>query len=211
MPQAPPSARPLPENKLPLGHAPSRDVLHPVLSYHYSPNSLSLQRSCAKFALHISGAVKELLQLLGRLNPSVSFAASIPQFSMVVPLRSQARLWHSLLHWAYFALLRAQRARFVRPLWNQGEPFGKWHNRRKQHYPKASLWHQREVARRSRDGGIRNAKTARVCHLKIQSCNFGSNINFVNALGLRKNNKSLFTAPTNRNLLCTFPKPLRIR
>ena len=38
-----------------------------------------------------------------------------PQFSMVVPLRSQARLWHSLLHWAYSALFRAQRARFVRP------------------------------------------------------------------------------------------------
>ena len=38
-----------------------------------------------------------------------------PQFSMVVPLRSQARLWHSLLHWAYFGLFRAQRAAFVRP------------------------------------------------------------------------------------------------
>ena len=34
---------------------------------------------------------------------------------MVVPLRSQARLWHSLLHWAYFGLFRAQRAAFVRP------------------------------------------------------------------------------------------------
>ena len=34
---------------------------------------------------------------------------------MVVPLRSQARLRLSLLHWAYFALFRAQRARFVRP------------------------------------------------------------------------------------------------
>ena len=51
----------------------------------------------------------------GSGNPSVSFADSIPQFSMVVPLRSQARLWHSLLHWAYSALFRAQRARFVRP------------------------------------------------------------------------------------------------
>ena len=38
-----------------------------------------------------------------------------PQFSMVVPLRSQARLRHSLLHWAYFALFRPQGARFVRP------------------------------------------------------------------------------------------------
>ena len=28
---------------------------------------------------------------------------TVPQFSMVVPLRSQARLWHSLLHWAYSA------------------------------------------------------------------------------------------------------------
>ena len=36
---------------------------------------------------------------------------TVPQFSMVVPLRSQARLWHSLLHWAYSALFRAQRAR----------------------------------------------------------------------------------------------------
>ena len=27
----------------------------------------------------------------------------------------QARLWHSLLHWAYFGLFRAQRAAFVRP------------------------------------------------------------------------------------------------
>ena len=34
---------------------------------------------------------------------------------MVVPLRSQARLRLSLLHWAYFALLRPQGARFVRP------------------------------------------------------------------------------------------------
>ena len=41
-----------------------------------------------------------------------------PQFSMVVPLRSQARLWHSLLHWAYFGLFRAQRAAFVRPCAN---------------------------------------------------------------------------------------------
>ena len=31
------------------------------------------------------------------------------------PLRSQARLRHSLLHWAYFALFRPQGARFVRP------------------------------------------------------------------------------------------------
>ena len=37
---------------------------------------------------------------------------------MVVPLRSQARLWHSLLHWAYFGLFRAQRAAFVRPCAN---------------------------------------------------------------------------------------------
>nr|DAI90419.1 MAG TPA: hypothetical protein [Caudoviricetes sp.] len=35
---------------------------------------------------------------------------------MVVPLRSQVRLRYSLLHWAYFALLRPQGARFVRPL-----------------------------------------------------------------------------------------------
>ena len=144
-------------------------------------------------------------------NPSVGFAASIPQCGIVASRRSQGSLATLL---ALLGLLRAasRTARALRaPPWNQGEPFGKWHNRRKQHYPKASLWHQREVARRSRDGGIRNAKTARVCHLKIQSCNFGSNINFVNALGLRKNNKSLFTAPTTRNLLCTFPKPLRIR
>ena len=31
---------------------------------------------------------------------------------------------------------------------------------------------KREVARRSRDGGIRNSKTARLRYLKIKSCNF---------------------------------------
>ena len=39
-------------------------------------------------------------------NPSVSFADSIPQFSMVAPLRSQARLWYSLLHWGLRTGLR---------------------------------------------------------------------------------------------------------
>ena len=39
---------------------------------------------------------------------------------MVAPLRSQVRLRLSLAHWAYFALLRAQRARFVRPLGIKG-------------------------------------------------------------------------------------------
>ena len=38
-----------------------------------------------------------------------------PQFSMVVPLRSQARLWHSLLHWAYFGLFPPLAVAFVRP------------------------------------------------------------------------------------------------
>ena len=38
-----------------------------------------------------------------------------PQFSMVVPLRSQAHLRNSLLHWAYYGLFRALRAAFVRP------------------------------------------------------------------------------------------------
>ena len=57
-------------------------------------------------------------QLRRKGHPSVSFADSIPQFSMVVPLRSQARLRHSLLHWAYFGLFRALRAAFVRPAKN---------------------------------------------------------------------------------------------
>ena len=34
---------------------------------------------------------------------------------MVVPLRSQARLWHSLLHWAYYGLFPPLAAAFVRP------------------------------------------------------------------------------------------------
>ena len=38
-----------------------------------------------------------------------------PQFGMVVPHRSQARLRRSLPHWAYYALFRPQGARFVRP------------------------------------------------------------------------------------------------
>ena len=40
---------------------------------------------------------------------------TVPQFSMVVPLRSQARLWHSLLHWAYYGLFPPLAAAFVRP------------------------------------------------------------------------------------------------
>ena len=47
---------------------------------------------------------------------------AVPQFSMVVPLRSQARLRHSLLHWAYYGLFRAQRAASVRP--SPLHPFG---------------------------------------------------------------------------------------
>ena len=38
-----------------------------------------------------------------------------PQFSMVVPLRSQARVWLSLLHWAYYGLFPPLAAAFVRP------------------------------------------------------------------------------------------------
>ena len=68
-----------------------------------------------------TGAVKKQQKFFH--NPSVSFADSIPQFAMVAPLRSQVRLRLSLAHWAYFALLRPQGARFVRPLY-PGEPFG---------------------------------------------------------------------------------------
>ena len=39
-----------------------------------------------------------------------------PQFAMVAPLRSQARLRLSLAYWAYYGLFRALRAAFVRPL-----------------------------------------------------------------------------------------------
>ena len=39
---------------------------------------------------------------------------------MVAPRRSQVRVRRSLAHWAYFALLRAQRARVVRPLGLRG-------------------------------------------------------------------------------------------
>ena len=53
-------------------------------------------------------------------TPQSASADSIPQFAMVAPLRSQVRLRLSLAHWAYFALLRAQRARFVRPLGLKG-------------------------------------------------------------------------------------------
>ena len=41
---------------------------------------------------------------------------------MVVPLRSQARLWHSLLHWAYYGLFPPLAAAFVRP--STLQPFG---------------------------------------------------------------------------------------
>ena len=47
---------------------------------------------------------------------------AVPQFGMVVPLRSQARLWHSLLHWAYYGLFPPLAAAFVRP--STLQPFG---------------------------------------------------------------------------------------
>ena len=53
-------------------------------------------------------------------NPSVSFADSIPQFAMVVPLRSQVRLRLSLAHWAYYGLFPPLAAAFVRPLCEKG-------------------------------------------------------------------------------------------
>ena len=43
------------------------------------------------------------------------FAPYARHFSPLGLRRSQARLRHSLLHWAYFALFRPQGARFVRP------------------------------------------------------------------------------------------------
>ena len=49
------------------------------------------------------------------IPPSRLRRATVPQFSMVVPLRSQARLWYSLLHWAYYGLFPPQAAAFVRP------------------------------------------------------------------------------------------------
>ena len=56
----------------------------------------------------------------GSKNPSVSFADSIPQFSMVVPLRSQARLWYFLLHWGLRTGLR-----FAGPVFRGcGRPLG---------------------------------------------------------------------------------------
>ena len=63
------------------------------------------------------GNCKEAIFALenGIFRRGILRAPAPPQFSMVVPLRSQARLWHSLLHWAYFALFRPQGARFVRP------------------------------------------------------------------------------------------------
>ena len=43
------------------------------------------------------------------------FTFRTDQFSMVVPLRSQARLWLSLLHWAYYGLFPPLAAASVRP------------------------------------------------------------------------------------------------
>ena len=49
------------------------------------------------------------------IPPSRLRRATVPQFSMVVPLRSQARLWLSLLHWAYYGLFPPLAAASVRP------------------------------------------------------------------------------------------------
>ena len=69
-------------------------------------------------AARCSGAADALWACPRASSPSGLRVRTDPQFSMVVPLRSQARLWHSLLHWAYFGLFRAQRAAFVRPCAN---------------------------------------------------------------------------------------------
>ena len=55
---------------------------------------------------------------LGLLRPVSATGGglrALPQFSMVVPLRSQARLRPSLAYWAYYGLFPPQAAAFVRP------------------------------------------------------------------------------------------------
>src|SRR5699024_6875409 len=82
----------------------------------------SARPSCASSIQHgrpaaLTSSLAALPASLGLLRPVSRTARglrALPQFSMVVPLRSQARLRHSLLHWAYYGLFRALRAAFVR-------------------------------------------------------------------------------------------------
>ena len=76
---------------------------------------------------------------------------------MVVPLRSQARLWLSLLHWAYYGLFPPLAAAFVRPSVSfadsspyTGEPFWEVVRHRKQHCPRASFFPKGKGAHEAR-------------------------------------------------------------
>ena len=81
------------------------------------PSCAPLPVSAKILRIFERGNCKEAIFALenGIFRRSALHAHASPQFSMVVPLRSQARLRHSLLHWAYFGLFRALRAAFVRP------------------------------------------------------------------------------------------------
>ena len=83
------------------------------------PSVPALRTACARAfspsGLRLRTTLRFVCSALQPFGPSPFCKHLHPQFAIVDLHRSQARLWHSLLHWAYSALFRAQRARFVRP------------------------------------------------------------------------------------------------
>ena len=88
---------------------------------HFSPSGLRCSQAHSRLSLPYWG-LRTGLRFAGPVFRGCGALRAVPQFSMVVPLRSQARLRHSLLHWAYFGLFRALRAASVRP--SPLHPFG---------------------------------------------------------------------------------------
>ncbi len=111
---------------------------------HSSPSGLRCSQARLQFSLPHWG-LRTGLRFAGPVFRGCGALRAVPQFSMVVPLRSQARLRHSLLHWAYFGLFRALRAASVRP--SPLHPFG------------ASTGLLRPVS--ATDGGLRAPLSAR--------------------------------------------------
>ena len=73
---------------------------------HFSPSGLRCSQAHSRRSLPYWG-LRTGLRFAGPVFRGCGALRAVPQFSMVVPLRSQARLRHSLLHWAYFALFRS--------------------------------------------------------------------------------------------------------
>ena len=86
---------------------------------HFSPSGLRCSQAHSRLSLPYWG-LRTGLRFAGPVFRGCGALRAVPQFSMVVPLRSQARLRHSLLHWGLRTGLR-----FASPVFRGcGRPLG---------------------------------------------------------------------------------------